>query len=122
MMAVPVQLLIVDEHAQVRQAIAQRLRRLPGAIILGAVSDVATAVPLVRTLRPDVVLFEPKTSDGRRRHGLEPLLNAGSPVVVWTSSLEDDEADGYLRAGASAVLLKNTNMPELIRTLASIEA
>ncbi len=122
MMAMPVHLLIVDDHAQVRLALAERLRRLPEAIILAAVSDVASAVPLVRALRPDVVLYEPKTSGHRLCDDLAPLLAAGCPVVVWTSWLDDDEADSFLRAGARAVLLKDKNIPRLIQRLASIAA
>jgi NarL family two-component system response regulator YdfI len=121
-MAMPVHLLIVDEHAQVRLALAERLLRVPQAIVLGAVSDVASAVPLVRNLHPDVVLYEPKTARQRQHDDLAPLLAAGSPVVVWTSWLDDDEAQAFLRAGARDVLLKDTNILALIERLAAIAA
>jgi len=121
-MATALHLLIVDEHAQVRLALSERLRRLPGTVVLGAVPDVASAVPLVHTLQPDIVLFEPKSAGHSQQEGLKPLLAAGRPVVVWTSWLGDDDVDTFLRAGARAVLLKDTNIAGLVSRLASIEA
>ena len=119
-MAVPVHLLIVDDHAQVRLALAQRLSRVPEAVILAAVPDVSSAVPLVRSLHPDVVLYEPKATGHLLTNELGQLLAAGRPVVVWTSWLEGNEAADFLRAGARAVLLKDTNITSLIEKLASI--
>jgi DNA-binding NarL/FixJ family response regulator len=60
----PLTLLIVDGHEHVRQALAQRLERLPGVTVLAAVADVRSAAPLIKKLAPDLVLCEPRTLSG----------------------------------------------------------
>jgi DNA-binding NarL/FixJ family response regulator len=119
-MAMPLRLLIVDGHDRVRAALAQRLQRTPGVVVVGAAAEVSAAVQLSRTVAPDVVLYEPKTIQGNPMVGLQQLLVAGHPVVVWTSLLLHGEADAFLRAGAAAVLLKDTNLTLLLAALAGL--
>ena len=109
--------LIVDGHERARSALVQRLQRMQGVTVLAAVGDEGTAVRLIRELAPDVVLLEPKTMAGNPGVALRWLAGTGRPVVIWTSSLVDGEAEALKRDGAAAVLLKDTNLPGLLRAL-----
>ncbi len=84
-MVLPV--LIIEAHDQVRGALAQRLRHRPDVMVLAAIVDVPSAVPLLHSLKPDLVLSEPKT--GPRHHAvpLRELVETGQPIIVWASSL-----------------------------------
>lgn len=121
-MRAPLTFLVVDGHAAVRTALVQRLRRAPGVAVLGAAAGPAEAVQLIRRLAPDVVLYDPKTVEGDARSTLRALLAAGSPVVVWTSSLRAGEAEALLRAGASAALLKDRDLSPLLHVSETLVA
>ena len=53
-----IRVLLVDDHAVVRNGIALQLLQQPDIEIVGEAADGATAVELVRTLRPDVVTMD----------------------------------------------------------------
>ena len=113
----PLTLVLVEGHEQIRFALATRMARLPHVRLLAAVGDVESAVPVIAALRPDVVLFEPKTM---RRHAvtaLQALRATECPVVIWTASLVDGEADMLRSNGATAVLLKEASVADLVQGL-----
>ena len=114
----PLRLLLVEGHERVRHAFARRLRRISDARLVGAVADCASAIPQATRLAPDVVLCEPRATGGMA--GLRRLVAAGRPVVVWTSSLTEDEEEHYLRAGVAAVLLKDGDLPALLKSVRSV--
>lgn len=115
-------LVIVDGHERARLALAQRLQRIPGARVLAAVGDVRDAARLIEEQAPDLVLYEPRTVREDPLAALQLLRHAGRPVVVWTSSLMPGEAEAFLHAGASAVLLKESNLTHLIEILRRLAA
>lgn len=114
-------LLIVERHAGVRAALAQRLHTLQGVATCDAI-DVDTAVQRISEVMPDAVLYEPKTTDGYQADELHRLVQAGCPVVVLTSSLVDGEAEEFKQAGAAAVVLKGTPFSLLLQTIAAVVA
>jgi DNA-binding NarL/FixJ family response regulator len=93
---------------------------MPGVRVLAAVDDVGLAVSLIGELTPDAVLLEPKTVEERSPTAVSRLTGAGHPVVVITSSLVEGEAKHLADAGASAVLLKDTDFPRLIQTIRAL--
>lgn len=110
-------LVLVDGHDQIRSALATGLRRFASVRLLAAVGEVESAVPVIETKRPQVVLFEPKTMHRPVQRSLPVLLATACPVVIWTSSLVDGEADMLLRSGATAVLLKEVRLAHLVHGL-----
>lgn len=115
-------IVLVDDHARVRGALLDRLRHMPDVLVLAAVGDVESAVEHLSHLKADLVLFEPRTVLPNESSSLRLLVTAGVPVVVWTASLTEDEAESYVHAGAVAVLLKDANVAHLVATLAEILA
>lgn len=96
-----------------------RLSRVPGINVVGMAGDSRQGIAQVRTLRPDVVLLEPKSNDGR---GMEALrtIRAESPsvrVIALTSYLDDFERQVALNAGAEDYLLKDIDSNRLAEAI-----
>jgi DNA-binding NarL/FixJ family response regulator len=115
----PLTLVIVDGHERARSALVRRLQRMPNVRVLAAVDDVGLAVTLIGELGPDVVLLEPKTVEERSPTAVSRLADTGRPIVVLTSSLVEGEAKNLIKAGASAVLLKDTDFQGLIHIISA---
>jgi DNA-binding NarL/FixJ family response regulator len=113
----PLTIVIVDGHDRARSALAARLARLPEVRVLTAVGEIGPAIEAVGYLRPDVVLLEPRTGDGTPVATLWRFVGMNSPVVILTSSLVEGEAEGYMRTGAYAALLKDSDVLGLLRRI-----
>ncbi|MCS6910777.1 MAG: response regulator transcription factor [Anaerolineales bacterium] len=111
-----IRVLILDDHAEVRQALRQRLGYAPDIHVVGDVGDAEQALATVSSLKPDVVLMESKRSDGR---GLELIhwIARNYPVsliIVLTSYPTEWECWAARRAGARQYLLKDIGSVELV--------
>lgn len=119
MLTPPIRVLLVDDHAEVRQALRYRLGSAPDLLVVGDVAEAEAAISLTRSLHPNVVLMETKRADGR---GLE-LINwiaesgLGSVVLVLTSYPSEWERWAAHRAGAVNYLLKEIDSSLLIERI-----
>ncbi|MGV4928031.1 response regulator transcription factor [Streptomyces sp. BHT-5-2] len=88
--------------------------------VVGEAADGAEAVPLVREVRPDVVLMDVRMPgiDGIRATELILAGSADPPRVIAVTTFEND-AHVYdaLRAGASGFLLKRAHADELVQAV-----
>ncbi len=115
-------LFIVDEHASVRSALAERLERADDCTVVGHTGEANQVINEVRTSQPDVVLLEVKRRDGL---GLELLRQLAAMVpaprlIVLTSYPSAWEEQAACRAGASQYLLKDIEPEELICTISDL--
>jgi NarL family two-component system response regulator LiaR len=114
-----IRILIVDDHAVVRQGLRMFLS-LDGELeIVGEAVDGRQAVALARQLQPDVVLMDllMPVMDGVTAIGILRREVPEAEVVALTSVLEDNAVIGAIRAGAIGYLLKDTEADELIRAI-----
>ena len=119
-----IRVLIVDDHAVVRQGLRTflELQDDPAGLaieVVGEAADGAQAVEQARRLQPDVVLLDlvmPVLG------GIEaiPRIIEGSPrsrVIILTSFGEEDKLLPAIRAGAQGYLLKDIPPNELVQAV-----
>jgi DNA-binding NarL/FixJ family response regulator len=112
---VAIRILIVDDHAVVRQGLRMFLALDPDLEIVGEAGDGAEAVEQARRLEPDVVLMDllmPKMDGVAATAAIRRDL-PGVEVIALTSVLEDASVVGAIRAGAMGYLLKDTQADDL---------
>ncbi len=117
-----IKVLIADDHQVVRQGL-QTFLELHGDIeVVGEAGDGVTAIELVRTLSPDVVLMDlvMPGMDGVAATREIKAIAAHTEVIALTSFTEDDRVFPALQAGASSYLLKDVSPEELVEAIRAV--
>ena len=123
-MADPITILVVDDHAVVREGLRAFLGLQDGFEIVGEAGDGDEALEQAEQLDPDVILMD-LVMPGRDGVSAMQMLNqraSRSRVIVLTSFLEDDRLLPALEAGAAGYLLKNSQPAELARAVRAAHA
>ncbi len=126
-MADAIRVLIVDDHAVVRQGLRAFLQTQDDVDVVGEAADGEEAVRKVRELVPEVVLMDlvmPKL-DGIAAIREMRFLSPSTKVIVLTSFADDEKVFAAVKAGAAGYLLKDVQPQELgeaIRTVYRGEA
>jgi len=114
--------LIVDDHAVVRQGLRTFLELQPDLEIVGEAGDGAAAVAAAAAKHPDVVLMDlvMPVMDGveatRRIKAELPDVR----VIVLTSFAGEDKVFPALRSGAAGYLLKDVKPADLADTIRAV--
>jgi two-component system response regulator NreC len=120
-MADPIRVLVVDDHALVREGIKSLLQGIPQITVIGEAEDGLDAIEKARKVRPDIVLMDigmPRmTGVEATRHIREEM--PAVQVVALTIHESEEYLFQMLRAGASGYVLKKSHPSEM---LAAIEA
>ena len=120
-----IRVVIADDEALIRTGLRAILEAEPDLTVAGEAADGAEVVPLVRRLRPDLVLMDVRMPavDGIQatRHLVETLPDPPKVLVVTTFE-NDDHVYDALRAGASGFLLKRARPDELVRAIRTVVA
>ncbi len=118
-----IRVLIVDDHALIRNGIAALLARKPDIEVVGQASNGEEALALVATLDPDVVLMDLMMPVLDGVEATRRLVKAGPrpAVIILTTFREDEYVFKGLEAGARGYLLKDMDhraLAEAVRTVA----
>jgi two-component system, NarL family, response regulator LiaR len=120
----PIGVLIVDDHAVVREGLRTFLGLQDGIAVVGEAGDGEEAVRQAEALRPDVVLMDlvmPRLDGVGAMRELRRRLPA-TRVIVLTSFAEDQRLLPAIQAGAAGYLLKNVAPSELARAVRAAHA
>jgi DNA-binding NarL/FixJ family response regulator len=117
--ATPIRVLIVDDHAVVREGLRYVLSRDRDFAVVAEAADASEAIHKVRTEQPDVVILDISMPGAS---GLDVLgqLRAEAPGArILMLSVHDDEEYVLrsVRAGAQAYLRKDSPPAELRRAI-----
>ena len=108
--------MIVDDHAVVRQGIRALLEAEGGFQVVGEAGSGGEAALIAADLAPDVVLIDlvMPEMDGVTATRLIKQRSPRSQVIVLTSYHEDEHIYPAIRAGALSYLLKSVGLDELV--------
>ncbi|HEY2319124.1 MAG TPA: response regulator transcription factor [Solirubrobacteraceae bacterium] len=117
----PIRVLVVDDHAVVREGLRTFLELQDGIVVVGEAADGEQAVAQATALKPDVILMDlvmPRLDGIGAMRALRERVPA-SRVIVLTSFLDDERLMPALQAGAAGYLLKDVEPAELARAVRS---
>lgn len=114
-----IRVLIVDDHAIVRDGMSALLEGKRGLTVAGQAVDGADAVQKARDLSPDVILMDLKMP---KMSGLDAIraIKAENPearILVLTSYAEDEQVFAAIQGGALGYLLKDSSITELVEAI-----
>jgi two-component system response regulator NreC len=117
-----VKVLLVDDHAIVREGLEAILRSKPGFTVVGATSNGRDAVALARRLRPDVVIMDISMPGLNGIDATRQIVAdlPGTKVVCLSMHSDRRYVIAMFKAGASGYLLKDSASGELFQALAAV--
>lgn len=120
-----IRLLLVDDHAIVRQGLRSVLQREEGIRVVGEAEDAARAKELVAELSPKMVCLDLKLSTSSDSEGIalcEELttLHPDIAVLVLTTFLDERLVLRAIRAGARGYVVKDVDTSGLVRAIRDV--
>jgi two-component system, NarL family, response regulator LiaR len=118
-MSEPIRLLLIDDHAIIRQGIKALLRARPEIEVVGEAGSGEEGVALCELHAPDVVLLDlvmPGIGGVEAARRIK-LASPSTHVIVLTSYHEDEHILPAIRAGALSYLLKDIPPEELVEAI-----
>jgi two-component system response regulator DevR len=120
-----ISIVLVDDHAIVRQGIRSILERHPQMCVVGEAATSEEAMAVVSATRPRIVLLDLKLSTSSDTEGLELCQKLTSTysdtaVLVLTTLMDDQLVVRAIRSGASGYVVKDVDTRELVRAIQAV--
>lgn len=122
MISAPIHILLVDDHAIVREGLRTLIGTEPGMEVVGEAEDGVEAIEKAQALNPDVILLDMVMP---HKDGLEVItalkeMDSPARILVLTSFSHDDKVFPAIKAGAMGYLLKNTAPNDLLEAIREV--
>ncbi len=119
MSTAPIKLVLVDDHALVRQGLADLLSRGAGMQVMATTGRADEAWDLLQQHRPDLLILDLRMSPIDGIALLKSLRDKGSdtPVLVLTMSEAAEDLAAALRLGVRGYLLKDMEPADVIEAI-----
>lgn len=121
-----IRVLIVDDHAMVRQGLRTFLELqdslAPGITVVGEAENGVQAVQLAEKMQPDIVLLDlvMPQMDGIQAMAKILACSSASRIIILTSFGEEDKVLPAIRAGAQGYLLKDIPPDQLAHAIREV--
>ncbi len=117
-----IRILLVDDHAVIRQALRMLLESQPELEVVADVENGREAVTAVEKLSPDVVLMDVVMPG---LNGLEATrqirrISPSTHVVMLSGFVDEDQLLDALRSGASGYIVKKSDVSELVLAIQTV--
>src|SRR5262245_56495105 len=116
-----IRVMLVDAHRMMLCGL-QRLidDEKPGLAVVATATEVAAALELAATARPDVVLADVELATENNASLVAGLLNGGDTRVLVLSGARDDTHELAILRGASGVVRKDDTPERLIKAIRKV--
>lgn len=116
-----IRILLADDHPQVRDQLAARLRREPDFDLVGVAANSRSAMQITLAAQPDVLLIDPMMRDGMGLATVRRLVaeNPSLAVVVLTAIIDTTLELQLQSLGVKNSLAKGVSTLELLAELRS---
>lgn len=122
--AAPIRILIADDHLIFRAGLRRLLETEPGFVVVGEATEGEETVRRVRELKPDILLLDLAMPGVPGLEALRRLYELGDPVrtILLTAAIENEEVVKALQLGAWGVVMKESAIDLLFRSIRSVSA
>jgi two-component system nitrate/nitrite response regulator NarL len=117
-----VRILLVDDHAMIRDGIARMLDKEADFVVVGQVGSVADGIAELRNSSPGIVLLDVDLGSERAIDFVKSARAEGfeGKILIVTAGMSDQEAIQLVQAGVSGILHKHHPMDVLCETIRKI--
>ncbi len=121
---VPIRVVLADDHAMVREALAQILEESGSIRVVGQASNGPGALEVVAQTQPDVIVLDYSMPGLDAASAIEALLRrrADLKILVLTVHENIHYAVKVLESGAHGYVIKSAAVAELVEALQAISA
>ncbi len=119
-----IRVLVVDDDALVRSALALMLGGQPDLVLVGEAADGIEALAMVEEEHPEVVLMDIRMPMMNGLDATTALMKLAQPpaVIVLTTFDADDHVLRAVAAGADGFLLKDTPPGDIVHAIRTVAA
>ena len=118
----PTRVLLVDDHAMIRQGLCSLLEKQPDIEVVGSVEDGRKAVDIARELAPDLVIMDISMPNLNGIDATRKIIGEMGDVKVIALSIHSSRhfVAEMLKAGASGYILKECLFDELVEAIKTV--
>jgi two-component system, NarL family, response regulator NreC len=120
----PIRILIVEDHELVRDGIASLVDRTAGMKVVGTVSSIRDALPVLDLENPDVVLADLALDDGNGMEVARAIRRGRQKgrVIILTGMGDSFAAAEAIADGAAGYLLKTQGSADVLEAIRTVAA
>ena len=117
-----IKVLIVDDHAIMRNGLTSLLRTSREIDVIGSAGDGKSGIQKAVKLKPDVVIMDLMMPEMDGTEATRLLLQKlpDVKVLIFTTFSTADGIGHALEAGASGAIMKNVELPELVAAIKTV--
>jgi len=118
----PTKVLLVDDHAIIRQGLSSLLEKQPDIVVVGGVEDGRQAVEIAKKLVPDLVIMDISMPNLNGIDATRKIVEELKGIKVIALSIHSSRrfVAEMLKAGASGYILKDCLFDELMEAIKTV--